>query len=818
MMDASSGILDDAGRLRDQECTARVRVKGSVMRQRALLLSPVLLLLSHGLDAAAGLDAERWRNPPMAARPSARWWWPGGSVDDARLRSELKRLRDAGFGAVEVQPLLLGMSQADLDRDPKVRTVGEAEFFARVATAAKEATALGIQLDVTLGSGWPGGLPMGKERAARQLLMSSIDLAGPRLFRGALPEPAPPSYIPGTQLFLDVLGPLDDDAKLVAVVAARRRDDGSAAQGIDQLEDLTPLVSGDRLEWQVPSGHWRVFAFYENATSHKVLGGAYAGSADDALVVDHLRRRGAEALIEGYADPLLDAAPEGSVGGVFIDSFEMVAELPWTSDFGERFKQLKGYDLTPYLPLLFRKGGETKYGEMVDFFNRSGGPLYRVQAAAETGMRVREDYEEVREALFASEFLGTFAEWADRRGVALRLQAHGGFADYLDAYGLAEVPESEGLFAGGSYDFLKLASSAGHVAGRPVISSESFVEVKLWGTHLRIPEYHLLAGRALSAGINRISYHGVPYPYERTNGKPWYPFPGGFGSILAGPLPITSWPKGELWEELPALNAYLGRLGYAMSRGEHVADIAWLHPERDFEDRVGVQIGRARPSKGETPITRELKAHGLIYDRVSRKGLRAAVVTENGFRVGAAEYRALLIDDLEAASSELVDRAVAIAQAAVPVIVIGELPGRSRGLADGEERDHRTREAVIRLRKLAVSIESQEQLRSALREAAVDPILAPVSDSSMRFAIDHRRSGEEHVILLFNESYEERHQELRIQLDGDALILWNARDGTRSVLNGEATPGSRVKLTLRPAEAAVLTLAPKETGSRLVSR
>ena len=37
------------------------------------------------------------------------------------------------------------------------------------------------------------------------------------------------------------------------------------------------------------------------------------------------------------------------------------------------------------------------------------------------------------------------------------MQAHGGFGDYLDAYAVADIPESESLFAGGDYDFLKLA-------------------------------------------------------------------------------------------------------------------------------------------------------------------------------------------------------------------------------------------------------------------------------------------------------------------------------------------------------------------------
>ena len=48
-------------------------------------------------------------------------------------------------------------------------------------------------------------------------------------------------------------------------------------------------------------------------------------------------------------------------------------------------------------------------------------------------------------------FIEGIRQWANTRGLALRLQAHGGYGDYLDTYALADIPESEGLFAGGSF-------------------------------------------------------------------------------------------------------------------------------------------------------------------------------------------------------------------------------------------------------------------------------------------------------------------------------------------------------------------------------
>jgi len=779
----------------------------SPRRPRACFVPLTLLFLSAALAASASraLDAEGWRAPPAAARPVARWWWPGGAVDEAGIRAELTRIHAAGFGAVEVQPLLLGMSEADLAADPRIRTVGSPEFVRHVASAARQAAGLGLAFDLTLGSGWPGGLPGRKDAAERQLLMASLDLEGASRSRAALPAPEPPGYVADVQRFLDTMGPFDPDVRRVAVLAVRLTSDGSPAT-FDRVEILTDRVRDDRIDWPVPAGRWRLLAFYENRTAHSVLGGAYPGAAHDALTVDHLSARGAEALWSGYAAPLLAAAPRGSVRSVFIDSFELVGELPWTPGFSGLFRARKGYDLTPHLPLLFRKGGESKYSEMVDLLGRGGGPLYLGSGGPDLRARVREDYVAVRETLFLEAFLGSFVRLAKRHGVAIRLQAHGGFADYLDAYALADVPESEGLFAAGCSDFLKLASSAAHVAGRPVASSESFITLRFYGHQLDPPELDLLAGRALSAGINQLVYHGVPYRYRRSDGREWYPFSGGFGRILAGPLPITTWFRGELWDALPAINQRLARLAFAMQQGEHVADLAWLRAERDFPDSPSFELGRVDAHEGESAGARTLRERGLVYDRVSRRRLRGARIEAGALRIGAARYRALLLDPLQVAEAELVQRALAIAQAGIPVLAIGALPTRAPGLADYQARDAAVRKGAAKLREVVMHVPSEKDLAKALRELKLAGPLVAASEEPLRFSIDHRRTPHEHVLLVFNESWSSTRQTLHLNVGSGDVVLWNPRTGERRGLGVAGEETRTFELALEPAESIVLTV------------
>jgi hypothetical protein len=725
-----------------------------------------------------------WNEPPRDVRPVARWWWPGGSVDAQVLQSQLQEIEEAGFGAVELQPLLLGLGAEDLAADSRLRTVGKPTFRSSVASAAAAAARIGLGFDVTLGSGWPGGLPTSKGNAERQLVMGTIDVAGPRRFTGHLPE-------------ADVLGPPDPDAKIVAVLAGRL---GADRGGIPVLEDVRVIAGADeagRLDWVVPEGRWRIFALYENSTEHFVMGGAFPGRETDARVVDHLSRRGADALITGYADPLLDAFEDGNVREIFVDSLELMGELPFTADLLTAFRAHTGYDATPHLPLLFRKGGESKYGEMIDFLGRNGGPLY-LAPEPDGEERIREDYEAVRRMLFEERFIERLVSWTHSRGLELRLQAHGGYGDYLDTYARADVPESEGLFGGGSFDFLKLAASAAHVADRRWASSESFITLRLFGTALSEDEMRLLAGRAYSAGINRLAFHG--------DGEVWYPFSGGFGRILAGPLPMSSRFDAESLRKLPDFNRFLGRLSVAMSHGDPMADVAWLRSDPIYPDAASLQVGRIEPQAGESSTTRALRGRGLVHDRVSRRMLAGARPTEGACEIGARRYRALLLDSLEIAEPALVENLVAIAESGIPVLAFGSLPRRAPGLRDAQARDQRVRAATKRLANLVVRVPDRERLESLLGQHVESSLVEPPAGTSLSVSLERRRSAAGDTLLLFNESWSPLEARLRFTRSGGSLTLWDPRSGSRVKLRKRLKAGDVISVDLEPAETLILTL------------
>ena len=334
-------------------------------------------------------------------------------------------------------------------------------------------------------------------------------MGGPVQLNMELPEAEEPGYVDtSNNVIKGSIGDFDVNAKLTAVVAARL-DTGTSPETLTELTDITSFASGTTLQWDVPSGDYRIFAIYQNGSSHNLVASAFPTALQRSPALDHLNTAGVQEFITDLGEPWLDALAPYSPNAFFIDSFELIGELPWSDTFKQAFMDMHGYDPTPYLPLMFKKNGESKYVNIVV------PPTPAYQSEGDSVDRVREDYELVREQLFKDSFLVPLKAWTQDNGIQLRLQAHGGFGDYLDCYQIADIPEAEGLFGGGTYEFLKLASSAAHVAGRRFVTCESFINMTYEIDVLSLDDYYMLAGNAFAAGVNRTVGHGHAYAFEQ---------------------------------------------------------------------------------------------------------------------------------------------------------------------------------------------------------------------------------------------------------------------------------------------------------------
>ena len=734
----------------------------------------VLLVASLGCKGSTnpdGIDEDAFSpavfaNPPAEFGPQTRWWWPGASVDDAGLRDQLRQFADAGYSAVEIQPFMSALTNADLAEDPRIRTVGDPTFLERLRTAACSARELGLDWDITLGSGWSTGGVGIDDDGARQLIAAELTLEGQSSYSGPLPKPQPPPWIEATNRVLPAIDGFDQELRLVSVIGAKvENEPENPPATLGDIVELTDKVKDEMLSWEVPAGTHRVFAVYENRTQHFPAGGAYPGALKDARVIDHLDRRGLEAFLDSEFGAWLEAVADCPPRAVFVDSFELVGELPWTTGFGAELETSLGYDIDPLLPFLFLEGGESEYANIL-----RAESVARYEATDGRGARAREDYETLRSVRFAQELIQTLRTWLQDRGIELRLQAHGGYADVLDAYALADVPESEGLYAGGSYDFLRLSASAAHVAGKRYVSSETFVSVGR--LELTEEEARLLIGRAFSAGINRLVHHGNAYPYRHQDGQRWFPFhPLDDSAFSTGPVDLSFdiHPEAAIWAVLPRLNRMAARLSYALSRGAPVAEVAWLYPRWDAPNFANFVV---EPGAFESETSKALRRAGFSYDRVSRSALASSKSEAGMLQVGHGTYEALLVEGRLAAAPEMLTGIERAAAAGVPVIWIGELPERADGLLDAQARDAAVATLVERLRLLVTVVPSVEDIPGAIASSGVTPSLGPVDSAGLQFSVARRQVSDGDIYFLFNETYEERTEQLRIEgAFTDAVLL-----------------------------------------------
>ncbi len=450
-----------------------------------------------------------WDDPNREYFPIIRWWWPGNAVNKDQLEKELNIFKVAGFSGVEIQTLTIGLSNAHLKKNEQnIFKVGDASFFSNLKYVFSKAKELELDVDLTLGSGWSSGGPFIKNFPAQQLVKSEIELKGPLNIEVAEPSIEDPFFANATNWVVEnTIGEFDSDLELVSISSAQIiKKDGE--EKLINFKDISTNFNGNKLNIDIGAGKYKVFFVYQNDVSHNVLGSGYPNALENSLVIDHLYKGGIDEYLKKLGEVWLDGISPYKPRSFFVDSFELIGQLPWSDKFFEKFNEMHEYDLRPFLPLLFKEYGESKY--LYSIFGNEA----EYQTTNKLQERVREDYILVREHLFMNEFLMPMKNWMDEKNITLRMQAHGGFGDYLDAYAVADIPESESLFAGGDYDFLKLAASAGHVSGKNTISSESFIKLSIFDTTISLDEFHSFSGNAFAAGINQIVFHGYAYDYK----------------------------------------------------------------------------------------------------------------------------------------------------------------------------------------------------------------------------------------------------------------------------------------------------------------
>ena len=108
------------------------------------------------ISAAILASALTWPEITPTARPWAYNWWMGSAVDEAGLEYQCAEMADKGFGGFHVIPIYGADGK---ENRAKWRPLLSPEWVEAWNMAAKKARAHGLDIDLTMGSGWCFGGP-----------------------------------------------------------------------------------------------------------------------------------------------------------------------------------------------------------------------------------------------------------------------------------------------------------------------------------------------------------------------------------------------------------------------------------------------------------------------------------------------------------------------------------------------------------------------------------------------------------------------------------------------------------------------------------
>ena len=524
-------------------------------------------------------DAQRWPTPQTEAKAGVRWWWLGSAVDDANLRWSLEEYAKAGIGSVEITPIY-GV-QGNENNELVFLSPSWMTALRTVESVGKEQ---GILVDMTTGTGWPFGGPM---------------------------------------------TPIDEAAcKAVFII-------DTVATGAPVQKTLTPKekdYARFALErrYALDDSREQVIQLFVSRTRQMVKRAAPGG---EGYVIDHFDRDAVKHYLERF-DKAFETTGTPYPHNFFNDSYEVYG-ANWTPTLLTEFRKRRGYLLEDHLRELL--------------------------GLVDDGNQVLSDYRETLSDMLLENFSQQWTAWAHGHGVQTRNQAHGSPANLIDVYASVDVPEIEGFGLSefgikglrkdpgmtkknfSDVSMLKYASSAAHITGKRLTSSETFT----WLTeHFRTslsqmkPDLDLM----FTCGVNHMFFHGTCYSPKD---DPW---PG--WKFYAS---VDMSPTNSIWRDAPYLMQYIERCQSFLQEGQPDNDFLVYLPVRDMwkqrldEGEKGLLMQfdiHSMDKKAPDFIESILKIDSLGYDcdYISDSYLMTTTVTDGMLQtVAGTRYHALII-------------------------------------------------------------------------------------------------------------------------------------------------------------------------------
>jgi hypothetical protein len=596
------------------------------------------------VSAIGQISTPQWPTGGRETKPWTRWWWHGSALTKQGITAELEAYQKAGLGGVEITPIY-----GVYGEEKRFTNYLTPEWMELLTHTLKEGERLDMGIDMATGTGWPFGGPWVAEAdACKNVEYKIYELKSGESIKEKITYIQQP-YLRavGSQVYEvhdttitnqpamgtqkepltsgrkeininDLVQPVADNKNLQALALDQVKFEREIPLQVlmaysedGTVLDLTKNVQDDgMLLWTAPNGNWKLYAIFMGWHGKMV---ERAGPGGEGNVMDHFSADALKRYLDRF-DNAFGGSDIRSLRAFFNDSYEVDdarGNADWTPLLFDEFRMRRGYDLIRELPALFAQDTEEK------------------------NQRVLCDYRETVSELVLDNFTRQWKNWAHKHNAVVRNQAHGSPSNILDLYATVDIPEIEGV----EPLRIKMATSAGHVSGKKLISCESATWLN---EHFEssLADIKAAVDRFLLQGVNHIFYHGTSYS------PPAEPWP---GWLFYAAVHLN--PRNSLWPHFPALNKYVNRVQSIFQNSTIDNDILLYYPIYDrfstpgkemieHFDAVGAQFdGTAFKRAAETML-----AQGYPFDFISDMQLQRIRV-ENGDLVteGNNRYKTIVV-------------------------------------------------------------------------------------------------------------------------------------------------------------------------------
>jgi len=746
-----------------------------------------------------------FKDPGIIYRPFVRWWWNGDKIEKDELARELRLLKNAGIGGVEINPIKFPARTDNMDK-PSVQWLSD-EWTELLKFAFDEAKSLGMTCDLIVGSGWPYGAEWleGEERS-QVVVIGTKKLEGPldyevsifELFKEA--DPAISSPFAGRKM------------EMLSVTLAP-----SVINSMEDLKDLSNQIASGTIRCSIPTGKHVLYSLVKINGFMEVIQGAPGATGP---VLNHYNKAAVEKYLRKMSNTIQQkTGPLSSqIRSLFTDSLELEG-ANWCADMQTEFQKRRGYDLISFLPyILYKIAG---MGNTWDYdHGAEHGPAFKDMIR-----RMRYDFELTKAELIKERFVDVFIQWCKDNKVQSRMQAYGRGYLLLEGSFDADIPECETWIRPGlgiemsetdyrigrAYTMVnKVVSSAAHLKDKKHISCEELTNIhQVFNETLELMK--VAGDQSIISGVTHPIFHGFNYS------PPAAPFPGWviYGTFIN--------ERNPWWPYFSHFTQYKTRLSALLQQATMFADIAILSPTADLWSIYSAQndpFPAVMHPEWQTLIWESIHQNGNGCDYLSEKVIQDATIQKGFLQYNKRRYHTIFLTQVESIEPATAKKLYDWAQSGGKIFFIDTYPSKAPGWKNHEQRDKEVQEWIEKIKGLEYrsfllskpvkgyttwfnNIQEEHKLRPYVE-----------IDSPNKFITQIRYQSKDAEILLFinssmNDSYEISIRPSSDILSGKQTWIWDPESGERYKLS---KPGS-ITLDMGPADLRLLVFDKEKKGS-----